>query len=197
VSIYSGLVGPAFATADLATSGESAFTQAVQLVATGEAARMVAGATEPHADIVERVLGALFAHAPSQANAKRPDIAAALVVEGATSARARGGRILARVRAIVEWREDGAAALASLEAPRGRSEVFLPRANGGAVELLGSTPWSRVPQIVCASFLGESDALGACAIAVAVSRLARGTIDDALILGLARGRGYAIVLRAE
>jgi 3-oxoacyl-[acyl-carrier-protein] synthase II len=197
VSIYSKLGGPAFATADLATSGESAFTQAVQLVAAGDATRMVAGVTEPHADIVERVLGALFAHAPSQANATRPDMAAALVVEALASARARRGRILAHVGTIVEWREAGPGALASLEAPRGRAEVLLPRANGGAVELLASTPWADVPCVVCAPFLGESDALGACAIAVGVARLAAGTIDEALILGLAKGRGYAIVLRAE
>jgi 3-oxoacyl-[acyl-carrier-protein] synthase II len=198
VSIYSRLGGPAFATADLATSGESAFSQAVQLVAAGDAARIVAGATEPHADIVERVLGALFAHAPSQANATRPDMAAALVVEPESAARARHSRILARVGTIVEWRADGAGALASLEGPRGgRAEVLLPRANGGTAELLASTPWTDVPRVVCAPFLGESDALGTCAIAVAVARLAARTIDEALILGLSKGRGYAIVLRAE
>jgi 3-oxoacyl-[acyl-carrier-protein] synthase II len=198
VSIYGHLRGPAFATADLATSGESAFAQASQLVSSGMASCIVAGATEPHADIVERVLGALFAHAASQLQAKRPDMAAALVVERDGPVRARHGRVLARVRQIVEWRGDALQAVDSLPTPQsGRAEVLLPRANGGAAQLLDATPWGGCPRVVCASFLGESDALGACAIAIAAARLAARTIDQALIVGLARGRGYAIVLGAD
>src|SRR5262249_38435699 len=95
VSIYLGLRGPAFATADLAASGESAVVQAVQLVASGLAERVVAGAIEPKSGIVDRVLAALFAHAPSQANAVRSDVAAAVVVESDAAAGLRGARVLA------------------------------------------------------------------------------------------------------
>jgi hypothetical protein len=47
---------------------------------------------------------------------------------------------------------------------------------------------------VCAPALGESDGLGAVALAVAAGRIATERIDEALVLGLAKGRGCAIVL---
>lgn len=194
VSIYLGLRGPAFATADLAASGESAFVQAVQLVAAGEAGRIVAGAVEPKSDIVNRVLAALFAQAASQAATPRGDLAAAIVVESDAEAGARGARVLARVVQALEWRGDGAS-LEGLVAPRSAgSEVVLARGNGGAGALLAESVWRACPRRVCAPALGESDGLGAVAVAVAVGRIATGRTDDALVLGVARGRGYAIVL---
>ncbi len=81
MSIYLGLRGVSFATADLGASGESAFAQAVELVRSGEIGRVVAGAVEPKSDLVERVFAALFAHAASQAGAARADLAAVVVVE--------------------------------------------------------------------------------------------------------------------
>jgi 3-oxoacyl-[acyl-carrier-protein] synthase II len=193
-SIYLGLRGPAFATADLATSGESAFVQAAQLVAAGQAACAVAGAVEPRSDIVERVLAALFAHAPSQTSAARVDVAAAVVLEDRDAARRRGARPLAEVRQALEWRGD-APPLAEIVAPRGETpEVVLARPNGGAGEILARTRWDTFPRLECARVLGESDGLGGVAIAVAASRVAAGRASDALVLGLARDRGYAIVL---
>ncbi|MGA7122722.1 MAG: beta-ketoacyl-[acyl-carrier-protein] synthase family protein [Polyangiaceae bacterium] len=195
VSIYVGLRGPAFALADLAASGESAFVQASQLVAAGETSRVVAGAVEPESDIVERVLSSLFAHTPSQAHAKRADLAVAVVLESAAEAAARGARPLARIRQLVEWRGDGRSALESVQAPSGaRAEVILSRANGGADEALARTGWNACARVICAPLLGESDALGAVAIAVAAGRIATMQIDEALVLGFARGRGFAIVL---
>jgi 3-oxoacyl-[acyl-carrier-protein] synthase II len=195
VSIYVGLRGPAFALADLAASGESAFVQASQLVAAGETSRVVAGAVEPESDIVERVLSSLFAHTPSQAHAKRADLAVAVVLESEAEAAARGARPLARIRQLVEWRGGGRSALESVLAPRGaRAEVILSRANGGADEALARTEWNGCARLICAPLLGESDALGAVAIAVAAGRIATMLIDEALVLGFARGRGFAIVL---
>ncbi len=194
VSIYLGLRGPAFATADLATSGESAFVQAMQLVATGEAARVVAGASEPKSDIVERILAALFAHAPSQRVAARGDLAAAVVVETENEARRRGARVMARVRQAVEWR-GGAPPLADLVSPREVSaEVVLARGNGGTGPLLERTLWAACPRLLCAPAVGESDGLGAVALAVAVGRIASGHTTQALVLGVDRDRGYAIAL---
>jgi 3-oxoacyl-[acyl-carrier-protein] synthase II len=196
-SIYLGLRGPSFATADLSTSGESAFVQAAQLVAAGEATCVVGGAVEPRSDIVQRVLGALFAHAASQAGAARSDVAAAIVVEAEHEARARGARVLARVRQTLEWRDEPRL-LERLVGPAGsRGEVVLARSNGGADELLAATPWSAVPRHLCAPAVGESEGLGAVAIAVAASRIATGRATDVLVLGLARGRGYAIVLAEQ
>ncbi|HEY5242923.1 MAG TPA: beta-ketoacyl-[acyl-carrier-protein] synthase family protein [Polyangiaceae bacterium] len=194
VSIYLGLRGPAFATADLATSGESAFVQAMQLVATGEAARVVAGASEPKSDIVERILAALFAHAPSQRVARRGDLAAAVVVETENEARRRGARVMARVRQAIEWR-GGTPPLADLVSPReGTAEVVLARGNGGTGPLLERTFWAACPRLLCAPAVGESDGLGAVALAVAVGRIASGLTDQALVLGVDRDRGYAIAL---
>jgi 3-oxoacyl-[acyl-carrier-protein] synthase II len=195
VSIYCGLHGPAFATADLATSGESAFVQASQLVAAGEAVRVVAGAAEPRSHIVERVLSGLFAHTASQAGAARADVATAVLVEADDVARARKARVLARVDTILEWRGDGVGALAALRAPRGdRAELVLARANGGVDALLAQTGWRSCPRLMCAPSLGESDGLGAVAIAVAAARVGAGRASDALIVGVARGRGYAVIL---
>ncbi|MGH7271701.1 MAG: beta-ketoacyl synthase N-terminal-like domain-containing protein, partial [Polyangiaceae bacterium] len=56
VSIYAQLCGPCFAIVDLSASAESAFVVASQLVAGGEAIRIVAGAAEPRSVIGERVL---------------------------------------------------------------------------------------------------------------------------------------------
>jgi 3-oxoacyl-[acyl-carrier-protein] synthase II len=197
VSIYASLRGPAFATADLAASGESAFVQAVQLIATGHATRLVAGAVEPKSDIVDRVLAALFAHASSQANARRGDVAAALVVEDEREARQRGVPVLARVRQTLEWRNDARGPLASLVAPGSRrAEVGLARANGGVDALLEATRWAACPRFTCADAIGESDGLGAVALAVAVGRIATGRAREVLVVGLAKERGYAIVLAA-
>ncbi|MGO9833047.1 MAG: beta-ketoacyl synthase N-terminal-like domain-containing protein [Polyangiaceae bacterium] len=195
VSIYTGLHGPAFATADLEASGESAFVQASQLVRCGEAPRIVAGAVEPRSGMVQRVLSTLFEQAPSLAGAMRADLAVAILVEAEEEARARGARILARIEQVLEWRGDGAGALASLRGPRSaRAQVLLPRASEEADRVLASTSWTESERVVCAPVLGESDALGAVAIAVAASRIGAGVVEEALMLGLAKGRGFAIVL---
>ena len=194
VSIYLGLRGPAFATADLGTSGESAFVQACQLVTAGEASRVVAGALEPKSDIVERVLAALFAHTPSQKGAVRSDVAVAIVLEAQEHARARGARAMARVQQTLEWRANASVMKELLPPREARAEVILPRANGGVEALLGSSAWGACPRLLCAPAIGESDGLGAVALAVAVGRIATGRTDQALVLGLARDRGYAIVL---
>jgi 3-oxoacyl-[acyl-carrier-protein] synthase II len=197
VSIYAGLRGPAFATADLAASGESAFAQAVQLVAAGQAVRLVAGAVEPKSHIVDRVLAALFAYASSQTNAKRGDVTAALVVESESTARERGARVLARVRQVLEWRSETRDPLATLVAPENTAaEVGLARANGGVDALLAGTAWSDVPRFACAPAIGESDGLGGVALAVAAGRIATGRVRETLVVGLAKERGYAIVLAA-
>jgi len=194
VSIYAGLRGPAFATADLATSGESAFAQALQLIAAGEVSRVVAGAVEAKGDIVERILAPLFAHPASRSGLARNDIAAVVVVESEAEARRRGARVVARVRQTLEWRGETREAK-DLVAPQGeRGEVVLARADGGSGPLLDGSSWGACARLGCAPAVGESDGLGAVALAVAVGRIATRRADEVLVLGLARGRGYAIVL---
>jgi 3-oxoacyl-[acyl-carrier-protein] synthase II len=196
VSIYGGLHGPAFGTSDLSASGESAVVQAWQLVMAGEAARMVAGSAEPRSDIAERVLSALFDDTPPRSGRPRADVAAAVVLEDESAALARKARVLARVERVFEWRVDGPLALADLRAPRGAGAqvVVVARVSDAGERVLAQTPWRECPRVACADSLGDSDALGAVAVAVAASRIAAGSITEALVLGVAQRRGYAILL---
>jgi 3-oxoacyl-[acyl-carrier-protein] synthase II len=198
ISIYLGAHGPVFATADLGASGPSAFAQAAQLVCAGDAVRVVAGASEPWSGVVDRVLSPLFAEdsAPDGTSAARIDLAAALVVEDQVAAAERGARVLARVVDVVEWRGEGAGATGLLRPPSGgRAEVVVARATDArAVEC---SAWRDVPRLSAGAALGESDALGVAALAVAAARIGAGRIDEALVVTTARGRGYAFVLAAR
>ena len=198
VSIYLGLRGPVFATADLATSGESAIAQAVQLIRAGEAARLVAGAYEEKSAISERVFTALFAGAFTSASEPRTEGAAALVFEDGESAAARGVRVLAEVAQIIEWRGGDFAALGNVAPPSDpdRAAVVFPRASDALASVLLASPWGRCKRFDCAA-AGEHEGLGAVAMVVAVAQIAAGVMDEALVVGLARDRGFAIRLTAR
>jgi 3-oxoacyl-[acyl-carrier-protein] synthase II len=196
-SIYLGLQGPAFATADLGTSGESAFAQAVQLVGSGEAPRMVAGVGHARSGIVERVLSELFAPSTSHRARGLSDVAAAIVVEDAARAARRGGKVLARVVQVIEWRTDVDRALAQLQRPGpGQCEVALSRTSDAATALLARSPWDACARTSCDAALGDSDGLGAVAIAVAAARIAAGLVSEVLVVGLDESRGYFVLLSA-
>jgi 3-oxoacyl-[acyl-carrier-protein] synthase II len=197
MSIYTGAHGPAFATSDLSVSGASAFAQAAQLVLAGDAACIVAGASEPKSPIVDRILWPLFADTPVPDGAVRADLAAALVVEDASAALRRGARVLARVAQIVEWHGAFEAHADAIVAPRSnRAEVVLSetRESASIDAFLARTAWSDAPRVTGAPALGESDALAAAALAIAVARIADRRIDEALVVAMARGRGFAFVL---
>ena len=173
--------------------------QAAQFVAAGEASRIVAGASEPKSDIVARVLWPLFDGAPSSPGAPRTDLAAALVVEDADAASARGARALARIAQVVEWRGAFDAAAAAIAAPRSsRAEIVVPLVSASADldAFVARTAWRGVPRVTGAPALGASDALGAAALAIAVARIAEGRADEALVVAVAQGRGFAFVLVA-
>jgi 3-oxoacyl-[acyl-carrier-protein] synthase II len=196
VSIYLGLRGPAFAAAELGASGECAAMQAVELVAAGETEAIAAGDIEEANGIVERVMTALFAPSEGESSGKRGEGGAAVVFEAEESARARGAVVIARVAGFTSWRDgDG---FPALPAPReaGRALVILPGESTGLGALLARTPWEGIARVRCAGSGGENEALGAIALAAAVSRIARGELRDALVVGLAKGRGYAVVLAA-
>ena len=70
----------------------------------------------------ERVLSGLFDgfEARARSGTARADVAAAVLLEEEGAARARGGRVLARVERVLEWRgapRDCAKALSRLRAP--------------------------------------------------------------------------------
>jgi len=195
VSIYSRMHGPAFMTANLATSGEDAFAQALQLVCAGEVDRVVACSSELRSEIVERAFAPLFDGLRS--SARHSDLAAAIVVESRTEARSRGARVLARITQVLEWRGDGAGAGAAIRGPNSaRPQVICARSEDRVEDFVSRTPWRSCQRWFCSRTLGESGALGAAAICVAAARLGAGRVSEALVVGLAPGRGYAIVLGA-
>ena len=105
--------------------------------------------------------------------------------------------MLARVRQVLEWRSETPDPLCSLVAPEsGAAEVGLARANGGVDVLLARTAWRDAPRFACAPAVGASDGLGGVALAVAAGRIATGRARETLVVGLAKERGYAIVLAA-
>jgi 3-oxoacyl-[acyl-carrier-protein] synthase II len=197
VSIYLGLRGPVLAAAELGATGECAVMQAAELIAAGEADAVAAGDIEEASDIVQRVLAALFARTPGDPERRRSEGGAAVVLEAEEAARARGASPIARVAQALAWREDRVD-LSALIPPRtsATARVVLPRENGGVDALLAGTAWEGVRRATCKGSGGEHEALGAIAIAAAVSLIARGEAEDVLVVGLARGRGYAFVLAA-
>jgi 3-oxoacyl-[acyl-carrier-protein] synthase II len=204
ITIYLGMTGPAFATADLGASGESAFAQAAEFIAAGEARCLVAGCVAPKSDIVDRALFPLFRAPRVSSRAPAEDISAALVLEAEGEVARRGGRALARVRRVVSWRGDPRPALATLgAAPRGGppeppdragAEVLFAGGDDVASVLHAAGAWASCARLRCEAALGESDALGGVALAVGAARVGAGRTREALILGLAPGRGYAVVL---
>ena len=141
------------------------------------------------------MLGALFDDGPTRSGRARADLAAAVVLEAEGLALARSARVLAFIERVFEWRVDGPVALAGLRAPRSAgAEVILARASDASERIIVQTPWRDRPRLVCADSFGESDALGAVAVAVAAGRISVGRIAEALVLGVAQRRGYAILL---
>ncbi len=195
VSIYLGLRGPALAVADLGTSGECAFAQGVELVRAGEADRVVAGSLEERSLIAERRIAVLFDR-EEVTRRPRAEGAAVVVLEDAASAAARSARVLAVVADVREWRSEEEAPLASLPPPSSRAVVVLPRQDAGLDALLAASTWRAVPRRVCEGAGGEHEGLGAMALAAATSLLSARACDQALVVGLARGRGAAVRLVA-
>jgi 3-oxoacyl-[acyl-carrier-protein] synthase II len=188
VSIYLGLRGPALGTADLTTSAESALAQGIELVEAGEADLVVAGGLEELTDIVDKVMAALF----DRADEHRSEAVTGLVLEAEETARARGAKVLARVERVLAWRSPPASL--ALPAPTASSRVVLSRHDAEAERILAQSGWGGVPRDTCAPAVGEHEALGGIAVAIAVARLAAGTADRIVVVGQAPGRGYALAL---
>jgi 3-oxoacyl-[acyl-carrier-protein] synthase II len=198
VSIYLGLRGATFATADLATSGESAVAQGAELVALGEADVLVAGSIEGASEIAERILVGLFARSKAETDTPRSEGAAALVLEAEDHAKARGARVLARLGEVYQWRNGAEAPLASvpLSVDPERARVVLPRENGGVEILLEASPWRAVPRLLVAPRAGQHEGLGGIALAAAAGLIGEGDVQEVLVVGLSIGRGYAVTLAA-
>ena len=191
-SIYLERRGPALAVADLSASGDAAIAQALELVLSGDADQVVAGAVEDASEIVTRVLVALFS--PERAEATpRTEGGAMMVLEDEAVARASGVKILARVEALVVARA-GALALGPPRVPLARACVVVPHDDASVVAVLAGTPWETAARIDVGTTAGEHEALGAMAAVRAVELVATGAFDEALVLCDEPGRGYALLV---
>jgi len=198
ISIYLGLRGANLATADLATSGESAVMQSIELIAGGESEVLVAGAIEEASDLVERILFSLYEAAPATASApRRPrsEGAAALVLEEESHAATRGARVLALVAHASSWSEVPTAPIAG---PRDASKAHVVMAHDDAsiATLLTGTGWESVPSTSVSPAAGEHEGVGGLALVAATSLVHGGRASEVLVLGVTKGRGYAITLVA-
>jgi len=197
VSIYLGLSGPTLAVADLAVSGESAFTQGFELVAAGETDRVAVVAVEERSIIVDQVFRVLFPPERRDGPERQPrrEGAAAVALAAEEVAAARDLPVLARVRAVVAWTDalpldDGA----SLDVAVDRAVVLTAGTRAATTATLDASSWAGCRRIDCAERAGSHEGAGGFALALAASMVARGDVDRALAIGVARGFGYAIVL---
>jgi 3-oxoacyl-[acyl-carrier-protein] synthase II len=192
VSIYLGLRGPVLAVSELGAAGECAAMQAAELVAAGEADVIVAADVEEPHGLLARVVSALYGEPLGVPD--RAEAGGAAVFEAEEHAAARGARVMARVVAIVSWRDGDPPFALPAPGDPSRAHVVVPRESPALDAALASSAWSRVPRVACDG--AGSGANGATALAVAARRVATGESREALVLGIARGRGYAVLLAA-
>lgn len=109
VSIYLGLTGPAMVVADLGTSGEAAFLQGYELLASGELERVAVSAVEEKSIIVDQVFRVVFG--PDQNGRTRGDRpprregAGAVALASERAAREGGLPVLAVVEQALAFEE--------------------------------------------------------------------------------------------
>lgn len=194
-SIYLGLRGPVFAVADLGATAECAVSTAADLIAAGEAHVLAAGSVEESSSVIERCLSPTCSGVDLGI---RSEGASALLLESAEHARARGSHILARLSFWTSWRDDASLAFADVPAPRdpSRAAVVTGYPDAG-LPIAESSPWAQVARRSVGARAGSHEGIGGMAMAAAVSALARGTIDECLVVGIAPERGYVLLLRAD
>ncbi len=192
-SIYLGLRGPVLAVSDLEATAECAMVTAVELLDGGVGGAIFAGSAEEWSVMVDRCLGPLCSGITDRG--PRSEGASALLFESGDRADARGAAALARVVWWTSWRDDGAGALADAPLPlAGSSIVVVGRAGDRARLPLVGSPWSAVPLRAVADRAGDHEGAGGFAAVAAVAAVAVGDSATALVLGVARDRGFAILL---
>ncbi len=205
-SIYLGLDGPVFSCHDLGASAEAAMLTAIELLAGGQANRIVAGGVEELSAMTERVLAPLHASAESgEQRLARSEGCAALLFEVAarTAHRGPGLDVAVKVAWSSSWRvgHDGIVTrrLAPLPPPPSsfeRPRVALGKHSREATKLLAQLGWADVPCLTTAERAGDHEAAGGFAAAASFSRICAGECDAALVLGLAQDRVCAFLMVA-
>ena len=180
-SIYEALKGPALATADLRTSGESAIATAMELIGSGDATAFVAGGLAARSKLIDEAFHPLFDDGATKAG--RAEGCAAVVLQAS--------------------REDAIASIEHVAIKRAAEDLSLPKPDEGArvfasVDLRASvdkTSWAGVPLETVEPGMGSNEASGAAAFGAAVRAIERGTTGCALVFGARQNEVYAFVLR--
>ncbi|HEY1956170.1 MAG TPA: beta-ketoacyl-[acyl-carrier-protein] synthase family protein [Polyangiaceae bacterium] len=187
-SIYEGLLGPALATADLRSSGESAIATAMDLIASGDADAFVAGAVAVRSKLIDEVFHPLFDDGATRA--PRAECCAAVLVaaEGTPGA-------IARVEAII--RREGEPLV--LTPPAEGARVYGAVSAEATARWLEATSWRGVPIESVELGVGDNEAAGAAAFGAAVRAIERGVATEALVIGVRASQTgnitHAFVLR--
>ncbi len=174
-SLYLGLTGPCLSVSEFGTSGESAVAVACSLIELGLASAVLAGAAEAHDSIVDSVLG-------QARGVARGEGGGFVLLEASSAARARGRVPLARLLEQRALRGDPSRELALLAAPPPAALVItggLPSAVAGA---LARSAWGDTPTHGLPARVGQHEAMGALALAVAVAALAAGHAELCLVV---------------
>jgi 3-oxoacyl-[acyl-carrier-protein] synthase II len=188
-SIYLGLTGPVVTASALDASAEVSVLLACDLVAAGTAEAMLAGGVEAPDSFVRDVLGpacGLFEEG-------RHERSAFLSLEPLERAKARGAPVLALVE---EWDEGPVRAAAQLriEPPRDAARAILIGASaGGIASAVAGGSWSGVPHRPYVAADGEAGKAGV-GLALATALIARGDVDEALVVRVTAVRLYAFHL---
>ncbi len=191
-SVYLGLGGPVFASADVGATAEGAMVAAVELLEVGQGRIIAAGGVEEASDIIDRALGPLCTGHVGRG--PRSEGAAVLVFE----AEVGDGDVMSRAIAEVVWSDawrDRCDWL-GLPAPVGRSGVFVATDVPALGTMLTGSGWAKVSRYSVSGRVGHHECAGGFASAAAVSLLAAGKLDMAFVIGLAPVRQRALVLRA-
>jgi 3-oxoacyl-[acyl-carrier-protein] synthase II len=180
-SIYEGLLGPALATADLRTSGESAIATAIELLGSGDAKAFVAGAIAVRSKLIDVAFFPLFDDGATKA--ARAECGAAIVLQTASAG------AIARIEHVAIRR---AAEDLDLPAPDEGARVF---ASVGVGAWLEKTTWAGVPIETVEAGVGSNEAAGAAAFCAAFRAIERGDVRHALVMGARTSEVYGFVLR--
>jgi 3-oxoacyl-(acyl-carrier-protein) synthase len=184
-SIYLGLEGPVMTASALDASAELSVLLACDLLDADVATAMVAGGTALRDAFSREVLGPVCRTAAQGVF----DGAGFVVLEPEARAQHRGARPLAVLVGRGEGPRDGEGALA-LSPPPDVARALVVVSDGEAVRpLLSRSGWGG------ARVVTGVDSTAGVGVAFACATIARGDVDDALVLGLGHERVLALHLR--
>ena len=190
-SIYVGLRGTVFASADLGATSEGAVTTAFELIRAGAADVLVAGGAEEVSRIAEQVLGPLCLL--TGVEGERSEGVTLCVLESEQSATARDAAVVAELLFAADWRGPVHSALDALPATTERALVVAAQPSEELDAVLGATAWGEVERRFSSARCGWHTVAGGIALVAGLGAIASGERDSVLAVGLAPDRGYVLL----